>query len=105
SLASRLAQLALDSGYFVFVGRGRRNALSFKKRIEFADLLLNLLFLDLIADQCHLQRGRIFCSRASCHAYSPGQEYLHETAYTASQSSDSQSEREYRRLYRYWITC
>src|SRR5437899_8516468 len=75
SLASRFAQFAFDSGYFVFVGRGRSNALSFKKRIELADLLLDLLFLDLITDQRHLQRGRIVFPLASCHAYSPGQEY------------------------------
>jgi len=75
SLAGSGAQYALESGW-LFVGRrSQRAAFSSKEGSELFNFFLNLLFLDLIADQRHLERCLVFCPGASCHAFSPGQEY------------------------------
>src|SRR5664280_70144 len=49
---------------------GRHDRLPLKLRLNFANLVFDLFFLDLITNQRHFQRGQVFYV-ASCHGFTP----------------------------------
>src|ERR1035441_1430188 len=69
ALSRRRAQLALDG--LRLGSRRRGNSLAFQIALNLPDLIFDPLFLDLIADQGHLQSAKILRGVSSCHVSLP----------------------------------